>query len=161
MCKAQITLGPTSFGNADMLSLCDLYRASFSKVNINLTSMNARIIHRLRKNVSGYSDRKKHIDDKIKRSMLYFGELQAMEWVKGIDIKELKTNILSNSTDSLSDGIIRLDILRRCYLNEFYIASDCENMKRINAIIEKCRDMANQDRSWYFVIIFVLLYSKG
>eukprot|EP01083_Nonionella_stella_P017879 50065_1 len=157
MCKAQIKLGPKSFGNVDILSFCDFYQASFNKVNINIHSMDESIVSRLKYNANNT----KKVKDKIKESLLHYGEIKAMEWVKGIDIDALKADILSNCTDSLSNGIIRLDILRRCYQNRFYVGLNCEHMKRIKAVIEQCRDKANQDNSWYFVIILLLLYSKG
>eukprot|EP01083_Nonionella_stella_P017876 50057_1 len=157
MCKAQIQLGPNSFGNVDMLSFCDLYRASFNKANINIRSMDESTVSRLKYNAG---DTKK-MKDKIKGSLLHYGEIKALEWVKEIDIGTLKADILSNSTDSASNGIVRLDILRKCYLNRFYVGLNCENMKRINAVIEQCHENASQDNSWYFVIILLLLYSKG
>eukprot|EP01083_Nonionella_stella_P234496 825442_1 len=166
MCKAQIKLGRDSFGNVDILSFCDLYRASCNKVNINLASVHEMPPNKDEDNTEeGKARQKQLIEDKIKDSLLYFGEIEAMNWrwidKDHIDIEELKEKILSNSTDSARNGIIRLDILRKCYLNQFYVASNCKNVQRIKTIIAQYRDKADEDASWYFVIILLLLYSKG
>eukprot|EP01083_Nonionella_stella_P200528 734222_1 len=90
MCKAQIKLGPNSFGNVDMLSFCDLYRASLNKVHIDINSIDESTVSDLKDNVKTSARNNKDTKEKITASLLHYGEIKAMKWVMRPDIQRLK-----------------------------------------------------------------------
>ena len=49
--KAKIKLSTVSFGSCDLLSLCNLYRASFKKINIDFSAVGGEFIEGLIHNV--------------------------------------------------------------------------------------------------------------
>eukprot|EP01083_Nonionella_stella_P044591 120046_1 len=135
LCKTVIHFGPKSFGNVDMISFCDFYQ--------------------------------------IKTSLISYGDIEAKQWsqwqqdhddpsiIENMDDSTVKATILANALELRATEGIRLDILRKCYKNKIYLGTNCICMQTINAIIKKCHEKCSQHNSWYFVILFTLLYCKG
>eukprot|EP01083_Nonionella_stella_P193903 715584_1 len=166
LCRAEIRFGSSSFGTVDYISLCNLYRASFNKINLNIQSDN--MLSRLQSNVGRVESLDHKIKEEIRRSLICFGEIAAVEWawsgtLSSDEILNIQWMIMRNCLPSTNDDLqfLRLDILRNCYKHRFYVGTHCSTMERITATIMRCYGKAKQDESWYFVIMFVLLYSRG
>eukprot|EP01084_Bolivina_argentea_P218823 371260_1 len=200
LCKAEIILGSHSFGSADISSICQLYKASVYKININMSAIDEKtLLRKLLKGNSIQQEKNQLSGDKkieyiqveqkydeevdieqidtdsdmattdanqiyIERSLVHLGHIPAIKWIYKTLTKEqelnIKVNILRNAMP-LNISNIKLDILSKCFKNKFFVGSTCQTMKMITPIIDECRAKANQEESWYFVVIFLLLYSKG
>eukprot|EP01084_Bolivina_argentea_P002010 3706_1 len=75
------------------------------------------------------------------------------------DVKEKYKTFFESTTEY---EFHRLDILRNCYENKFYIGLDCRVMKVILTIIKKrYYPKCDVEESWCYVVMFILLYTTG
>eukprot|EP01084_Bolivina_argentea_P304714 526338_1 len=166
--KSQIQLGPRSCDNVGIDALYELYTISSHKMPLNVSSIEKSSC--IQKIIQQNEEDKRLIVEQLK--FIFEGELGAIKWIynclpielEADDRFYLKQQILERCLPSDTNDVefIRLDILRKCYQNQFFIATDCEEMKVIKKTVEayfinECR----QDESWFFVIILLLFYSRG
>eukprot|EP01084_Bolivina_argentea_P080713 146175_1 len=162
MIRAEIKLGPNSFGNVDMITFCNLYQTLLNKAKFDLNSINDELVKQLKGNVTTDID---DANKAIQRTLINSGEINTIPWIYDqITLQQeikIKLDILGSCLALGAPDLIRLDILQNCYKHKVYLGSSCNTMKQIQPIIEECQQECSQDESWYFVIIFILLYSKG
>eukprot|EP01084_Bolivina_argentea_P172299 298477_1 len=162
LCKSQIKIGYESCGNIDMYALCELYQGSINKIKVNINCISKKTVTKILNNTENgvLSD---GIIEKIYEDLIYFGEISAISWIPQDRKLELSDSILNTCLLGLNDDTFfsRMDVLRNCFINDFYIGSECKTMKRILKIITRYHDKYEQDVSWCFAIIFILLYTRG
>eukprot|EP01084_Bolivina_argentea_P204146 348583_1 len=75
---------------------------------------------------------------------------------------ENMTHLLKSAFPSeINYDNIPLDAFRGCFQNKFYFGLTCKAMNGLTNIIKMCYNKCDEDESWYFVVLFVLLYSRG
>eukprot|EP01084_Bolivina_argentea_P211928 360368_1 len=108
----------------------------------------------------------KEIANYIKQRLLLSGDAETISWIcktlSDEEIADVKLFILIDAiaANSTEDNI-RLDVLKNCSENNFYLGYSCRGMTEIELTIEKCYRKCKQDQTWYFVILFILFYSRG
>eukprot|EP01084_Bolivina_argentea_P040443 74752_1 len=172
--QAELHLGYESCGNINMTSLCELYKASLNKLKLNINKLDKKTIKKIKRNSSENSDFK----EIITTSLIYAGELHAIEWIYNVynlsdkDKSNIAINILENilPNDDLDNDkymqsqLIDLICLRNCFKNGYIITngiSNCLLMKEIKRVIDGYSTKCNYDGSWCYVLMMVLFYSQG
>eukprot|EP01083_Nonionella_stella_P113712 335355_1 len=190
LCTAEIKIGNSTLSSVDIASVCKLYRAcGEKKIDVSVTSDEMNVIQRLLRTDKRNqvirtlvlemtrSEIEEHkfedqlpmkegdveIANAIKQTLKSCSESAVIEWIT-TDISpdrlsDVKLFILLNALSASGD--LKLDILRRCYQKRFYVGLDCRVMNKITTIINDCARKCEHDESWYLVIIFILLYSRG
>eukprot|EP01083_Nonionella_stella_P089131 248668_1 len=129
LCSAQIILGPKSCGNMDIRSLCNLYTASLYKIPINIKQIDIKTIQKLQDGEANDGD-----VTHVWRSFINCGEIAAIQWIHGsvsYDHKiQIKSQILDCCLPTSDNDIdfIKLDVLQKCYKNNFFVGLQCEQM---------------------------------
>eukprot|EP01083_Nonionella_stella_P267987 905612_1 len=99
----------------------------------------------------------------IKSSLIAYGETSAIRWIypnlSYTEQTSMKKLILNQCLSQI--GTLRLDCLQHCYECGLYPGKHCAAMQAINQMISLCYSRTTQHDSWYFVIIFLLLYTRN
>eukprot|EP01084_Bolivina_argentea_P266839 452777_1 len=162
LCKSQLKIGYNSAGNIDIYSLCELYQSTINKVMLNVREIDDKTMRKMIRNTKNGVEA---VERKIIDELICFGEISIVNWVdKPSEIKEsIKNTILENclSKSETDESFSRIDILRNCFLNKFYIGTTCDVMTRVLRLVEKELDKCEQNMSWCFAVSFIVLYTSG
>eukprot|EP01083_Nonionella_stella_P267986 905611_1 len=168
LCRAEIKLGSVSCENMDIFSLCKLYKVSLKKMKLNIDSIEIQTVDTMI-DTSKIKHTNKGIDDInqiIESSLIAYGEASAIRWIntyRNLSYKQQTSikNIILKQCVSQNGALRSLNCLQRSYKSNFYPGKHCEAMNRINEMIVQCHLRSKQHESWCFVIIFLLLYTRG
>eukprot|EP01084_Bolivina_argentea_P245868 411561_1 len=167
-CAAEIRIGRISCGHIDLYEICQLIQASTNKMRVVLKDRK-NTIQKL-KDLTTFKKSKRDPNISQTAELLInhgFIQKESIQWLfeyddHNINAEKLKLKILDRCLPSGSGTQLRLDLLRNCYHNNRLVGTSCEAMEVIQTVIDEYYDenICQHDNSLYFVIIFMLSYSK-
>eukprot|EP01083_Nonionella_stella_P044270 119260_1 len=160
MIPVKIKFGRMACRDIDTFTLAEFYQATINKVHIDIESVDGMRVIRNNDN--------KSCNAVISDNLIAFGLVTCADWMKSIDFDtkvRMKRHILMNALQPKLDmKYSRFDILRICHKhcdNSFYIALDCKSIKTVYNYLNEYFIEATNDASYYYVIIFLLYYTRG